>query len=260
MMHYQLFEAHKNLVGFTTERDGGVSVGNYQSLNLCHYVNDNPEHVARNRQIVCEQLGIDAAQLIFPRQTHSNHLLVIDEKFLKLTAKKQTALLEGVDALITVQKSICIGINTADCVPVLLFDPERNVIAVAHAGWRGTVARIAAKTAQQMIQEFQCRAENLLVAIGPSISAANYEVGNDVLAEFVKADFPTGKCFTKAPNSDKLQLDLWAANRWQLEELGILPEHIEVAGICTFDQADTYFSARKLGIHSGRIASCLMMK
>ena len=111
-----------------------------------------------------------------------------------------------------------------------------------------------------MIQEFQCRAENLLVAIGPSISAANYEVGNDVLAEFVKADFPTGKCFTKTPNSDKLQLDLWAANRWQLEELGILPEHIEVAGICTFDQADTYFSARKLGIHSGRIASCLMMK
>lgn len=260
MMHYQLFRAHTNLIAFTTKRKGGVSLGNYDSLNLCHYVNDNPEHVTRNREIVCEQLGIDSVQLIFPRQTHSDHFLVIDEKFLKLTTKKQTALLEGVDALITAEKSICIGINTADCVPVLLFDPEREVIAVAHAGWRGTVARIASRTAQHMIQDFRCSAENLLVAIGPSISAANYEVGNDVLAEFVKADFPTGKCFTKAPDSDKLQLDLWAANRWQLEELGILPEHIEVAGICTFDQADTYFSARKLGIDSGRTASCLMLK
>lgn len=259
-MNYSLFKPHKELFAMTTERDGGVSTGNYQSLNLCHYVNDMPENVMRNRQLFCDKFSIDFNHLIFPRQTHSDHILVIDKKFLKLTAKKQTALLEGVDALITAQKSICIGINTADCVPVLLFDPERNVIAVAHAGWRGTVARIAAKTAQQMIQDFQCRAENLLVAIGPSISAANYEVDNDVLAEFVKADFPTGKCFTKAPNSDKLQLDLWAANRWQLEELGILPEHIEVAGICTFAQADTYFSARKLGIHSGRIASCLMMK
>lgn len=259
-MNYSLFKTHERLLAITTERNGGVSTGNYESLNLCHYVNDNPENVTRNRQIFCNNLGIDASQLIFPRQTHSDHILVIDEKFLKLTTKKQTPLLEGVDALITAKKSICIGINTADCVPVLLFDPEREVIAVAHAGWRGTVARIAARTARQMIQNFRCSAENLLVAIGPSISAANYEVGNDVLAEFVKADFPTGKCFTKAPDSDKLQLDLWAANRWQLEELGILPEHIEVAGICTFDQADTYFSARKLGINSGRIASCLMMK
>ena len=260
-MYYSLFQQHvHHLLAISTERTGGFSVGNYASLNMCNYTGDDSEQVKNNRLRFCEQHNIDPKKLFSPRQTHSNNLLVIDEAFLKLTTEKQTTLLEGVDALITAQKSICIGINTADCVPVLLFDPERNVIAVAHAGWRGTVARIAAKTAQQMIQDFQCRAENLLVAIGPSISAANYEVGNDVLAEFVKADFPTGKCFTKATNSDKLQLDLWAANRWQLEELGILPEHIEVAGICTFAQADTYFSARKLGINSGRIASCLMMK
>lgn len=259
-MHYQLFEAHKNLVSFTTERYGGVSVGNYQSLNLCHYVNDNPEHVARNRQLFCDKLNIHHNQLVFPRQTHSDRLLVIDAHFLQQSTEKQTALLEGVDALITTEKNICIGINTADCVPILLFDPKQQVIAVAHAGWRGTVARIAAKTAQQLIQQFQCAPETLLVAIGPSISAANYEVGNDVLAEFVKADFPTGKFFSKNLHNGKLQLDLWEANRWQLEEVGILPKHIEVANICTFDQADTYFSARKLGIHSGRIASCLMMK
>jgi len=259
-MHYQLFEPHTNLVAITTERDGGVSTGNYQSLNLCHYVNDLPENVTRNRQLFCDKLNIHHNQLVFPRQTHSDRLLVIDAHFLQQSTEKQSALLEGVDALITAEKNICIGINTADCVPILLFDSKQQVIAVAHAGWRGTVARIAAKTAQQMIQQFHCAAEDLLVAIGPSISQKNYEVGNDVFAEFVKADFPTGKFFSKNPHSDKLQLDLWAANRWQLEELGILPEHIEVAGICTFDQADTYFSARKLGIQSGRIASCLMLK
>lgn len=259
-MHYQLFEQHTNLVAVTTERDGGVSTGNYQSLNLCHYVNDLPENVTRNRQLFCDKLNIHHNQLVFPRQTHSDRLLVIDAHFLQQSTEKQTVLLKGVDALITTEKNICIGINTADCVPILLFDPKQQVIAVAHAGWRGTVARIAAKTAQQLIQQFQCAPETLLVAIGPSISQKNYEVGNDVLAEFVKADFPTGKFFSKNLHNGKLQLDLWEANRWQLEEVGILPKHIEVANICTFDQADTYFSARKLGIHSGRTASCLMLK
>lgn len=259
-MTYQLFKDYKQLLAITTERLGGVSVGNYQSMNLCHYVNDNAVHVAKNRELFCRKYEIASDKLIFPRQTHGNRILVIDAHFLQQSVEKQTVLLKGVDALITTEKNICIGINTADCVPILLFDPKQQVIAVAHAGWRGTVARIAAKTAQQLIQQFQCAPETLLVAIGPSISQKNYEVGNDVLAEFVKADFPTGKFFSKNPHSGKLQLDLWEANRWQLEEVGILPKHIEVANICTFDQADTYFSARKLGIHSGRTASCLMLK
>ena len=259
-MTYQLFKDYKQLLSITTERRSGVSIGNYHSMNLCHYVNDNAVHVAKNRELFCKQHGIASDKLMFPRQTHGNRILLIDTPFLQQSVEKQTALLEGVDALITADKNICIGINTADCVPVMLFDPEHEVIGLAHAGWRGSVTFIAAKTALQMIRQFKCKPENLLVAMGPSISAKNYDVGNDTLMEFIKADFPTGKFFSKNLHNGNLQLDLWEANRWQLEEVGILPKHIEIAGICTFDQADTYFSARKLGIDSGRTASCLMLK
>ena len=167
-MHYQLFEQHTNLVAVTTERDGGVSTGNYQSLNLCHYVNDLPENVTRNRQLFCDKLNIHHNQLVFPRQTHSDRLLVIDAHFLQQSTEKQTALLEGVDALITTEKNICIGINTADCVPILLFDPKQQVIAVAHAGWRGLVAHIGAKPARQLIQHIQRPTVTWFVGVGPS--------------------------------------------------------------------------------------------
>ena len=153
--------------------------------------------------------------------------------------------------------AICIGVTTADCVPILIYDPVNKAIAAVHAGWRGTNSRIVQKTIQAMQVLYGTHPENVLVSIGVSISPDAYNVGEDLLLEFENSGFPTELIFCK--KEEILYLDLWKANKWLLTEMGVPVSQIEIANICSYTNADIYFSARKLGLKSGRMLSAIML-
>lgn len=259
MMRYALFEKYPALFALSTEREGGVSKGNYASLNMCDYTGDNPLSVETNRQIFCEKHRIARERLFMPHQTHGNRVSVLDEPFLQLSPALQRERLHGVDALVTDRKNVCIGISTADCVPLLLFDPVQEVVAAVHAGWRGTLAKIVTSTVETMSICFGSLPTHLLVQIAPCISVENYEVGRDLYELFRQKGFPVEQLFFEK-NNGKFHFDLKAANRFLLLEAGVLPDRIAVSECCTFRDSDRFFSARKLGIDSGRMFSCMMLR
>lgn len=258
MITYHLLEKYKEIAHFCTDRQGGVSVGNYASYNLSPYSGDQSENYTRNRLDLCEQLGINSGELIIPFQTHGSEILEIDDQFIQLSPTEMTLALNGIDGLFTRLQHICIGVTTADCVPLLFYDPEKKVIAVAHAGWRGTCARIAEKTIDTLRDKFDSHTSDIRIVIGPSISKEVYEVGKEVVDNFENAGFDISEiCLIK---NNKIYLDLWKSNRQSLEKAGVASEHIEVSGICTFTDHERFFSARRLGIKSGRMLSGIMLR
>ena len=135
MLEYGIMKPYSNISCFSTTRHGGCGEGKYTSFNCTHYCEDNPEHVAKNRDILCSLLPEQPVRLVIPRQTHTTNVRVVSD----LTTEGE---LQDVDAVVTDLKGYCLCVSTADCVPVLLYDKEKKVIAAVHAGWRGTVGRI----------------------------------------------------------------------------------------------------------------------
>lgn len=241
------------VVAFSTTRQGGVSQGNYGSLNINSYCGDDMEAVAENRRLLSLELPIpNASRIIVPHQVHDSVVQVIDEDTLG-----QQELIEGVDALITRLPGVCIGVSTADCIPIIIYDPVHHCAAAVHAGWRGTVKRIAESVARQMYAFYRSDYGEMQVMIGPGISLKNFEVGQEVYDEFLQAGFPMERIAAKHA---KWHIDLPLCNRLQLEQLGIRPENIRETGICTYDHADDFFSARRLGINSGRIFTGVILR
>lgn len=255
---YSLFEKY-HLCTFTTTRHGGVSRNNYSSFNLSLFSDDNEVDVLRNREILTGELGVSSDLFFVPFQTHEDKIKIIEASFLSLPASDQLEQLHGYDALITNVKNICIGITTADCVPLLIYDPIKHVLAVIHAGWKGTALRIAAKTVLQMMNEFDCKASDLLVAIGPSISPLMFEVGDEVGDAFVSERFDLEIISFRNKETGKLHIDLWKANIYPLLDLGIENKNIEVAEVCTY-QDENFFSARRQTILSGRMVTGGVLK
>jgi YfiH family protein len=244
----------------STTREGGVSKEKYASMNLCHYVGDNPEDVMENRRIFCHTLHVDPYRILFPRQTHDDKIINIDPDFLCLPEDSRQKLLYGMDAIVTNVAKVCIGISTADCVPVLLYDKDKQAIGAIHAGWRGTVRQITTQTVNFMANTFGTKPKDLIVAIAPCISKESYEVGDELYDTFDKAGFPVGILFSKNPGTGKFHLDLREANRGLLIKAGIPENNIYISELCTFKNPDIIFSARKSGIYSGRMASCIMLR
>ncbi|WP_108823035.1 peptidoglycan editing factor PgeF [Dysgonomonas sp. Marseille-P4361] len=244
-----------DLTHFVTTICGGVSNGNYSTFNLSLYSGDEIDAVAENRERLADTLGILEEDILVPYQTHEDKILLIDEAFLEKSDLEKVKLLNGVDALITNQKNICIGVTTADCVPVLLYDPVRNIFSAVHAGWKGTVLRIVEKVIDTMVYTFECSPSDIKAGIGPCISQPHFEVGKEVVQAFVEAGFPMEKIGVRNSNSGKMHIDLSLANKYSLIEKGVLPEHIETSNLCTFANPDKFFSARRQTIHSGRMLS-----
>jgi polyphenol oxidase len=242
-----------NITYFCTTRDGGVSEGNYSSLNLSEFTGDNFSSVNQNRQIIRKALGAENLQLVIPHQTHSTEVRIIDTTFNNLTDELRVEFLDEVDALVTALPGVCVAVTTADCVPITYFDGVKKIVAVAHAGWRGTCRRIAKNVVEVMVREFGCNPSDIHIFIGPSISPEVYEVGSDVVQEFDKAEFILPEIISR--KGEKYLLDLWQANVQVLTSCGIPRKNIKISGECTYTQQEKYFSARRLGIHSGRILS-----
>ena len=245
MLEYGILKPYSNIFGFSTTRHGGCGEGVYATFNCTHYCEDNPEHVKVNLETLASLLPECPRVIVIPRQTHTTNVQVIED----VPTPEE---LQDVDAVVTQLKDFCLCVSTADCVPVLLYDKEKEVIAAVHAGWRGTVGRIVEKTIEVMKSHYGSEGKDLVACIGPSISLESFEVGDEVYAAFEEAGFDMSRI---ARRYEKWHLDLWEANRMQLLAHGVLPEHIEVAGICTFQHHEDFFSARRLGIKSGRILS-----
>ena len=224
MLGYELMKAYPNISCFSTTRHGGCSKGNYASFNCNGYCGDEAEDVNRNRELLRSLLPGESVELVIPHQTHSDHVKVVD------TIHVNTEL-EGVDALVTDIPGYCLCVSTADCVPVLLYDTRKKVVAAIHAGWRGTVARIVEKTVSVMDNQYGSQGKDLIACIGPSISLEAFEVGDEVYQAFCEAGFDMNQIARKEA---KWHIDLWEANRQQLLAYGVKLEHIEISGICTY--------------------------
>lgn len=267
LTRYPVDGTNGRVEAFSTTRHSGVSTGNYGEFNINEFCGDQPECVAANRRALAEELGIDVEDIIIPHQTHGKTARRIDAAFLRLSADERRELLESVDAVYTDVPRVCVGVSTADCIPVLLFDFQHDVVAAVHAGWRGTVARIVESAIDAMRADFQSSPDKIAAWIGPGISMEAFEVGDEVYDAFCEAGFSMpdiARRFpadgAKAADGCKWHIDLVECNRRQLVAAGLDERNIYVSGICTYANCADYFSARRLGVNSGRIYSGIMLK
>lgn len=198
-----------------------------------------------------------------PRQVHGTDIIVVDDQ-IPYDATRELQDVEA-DAVITQQKDRWIGVRTADCVPVLLYDPVSQTVAAVHAGWRGTVKHIAKLVVEKMQSQMGIEVENLRVMIGPSICAESFEVGEEVAEEFVKAG--RSECVLRQVFGNhggmvrfaKPHVDLWQSNAMDLLEAGVPLEQIDCTPLCTYQNDNVLFSARRQGIETGRIVSAIRL-
>lgn len=245
--------------GFST-RLGGVSEGIYESMNLGFSRGDDLKNVEENYNRIAKTIGVSTEQMVCSDQTHTTNVKIITKEDAGkgiITPKDYT----DIDGLITNVPGICLVTYYADCVPLLFVDPVQKVIASSHSGWRGTVGKIGQITIQKMQSDFDCKPENILTAIGPSICQDCYEVSEDVICKFQEA-FPqdTWKDLFYQKENGKYQLNLWKANEWILLNFGILAEHLSVTNLCTCCNSDLLFSHRASHGKRGTLAAFLSLK
>lgn len=213
--------------GFSTRAGGASSVyGADQEQNLGWTPEDDPATVAANRLAFVEAVaGGSGFELVTVRQVHGAVVQVVARGIAPLSTPDGRAALQG-DGLVTNTPGLMIGVQTADCVPVLIADTRTRSVGAFHAGWRGTVARIVEVGVLTMVEQFGSHREDLIAAIGPSIGPCCFEVGEEVAAEFEPE-------FIARNANGKPYIDLWEANRRQLLNAGVSPEAISVVAECT---------------------------
>lgn len=217
----------------------------YSGFNPCHYTGDSPAHIVASRKALADYIGVSEERIILPRQTHSNVCKLIDEFPVDADG------LYGVDALVTRMKGVAIGVSTADCVPILLADTKAEVIAAVHAGWRGAVGGIIENSVEMMLAAGS-DVSRIKAAIGPCICPGCFEVGEEVAERFPESCVIRGL--------DKPHVDLPRFVRITLEKCGLDGESIAMPTACTRCRPDRYFSARAIGINSGRNFSMIMLR
>jgi polyphenol oxidase len=234
-------------------RHGGYSRDPFASLNVGRHVGDDPAAVEANHRAICAALGGDPARVVSARQVHSDRVARVDDDGHNADDGRT---LDDADALITDVPSLLLMLRFADCVPVWLYDPGHHAIGLAHAGWRGTAQRIAAKTVRAMGAAFGSRPEDVIAGLGPAIGPCCFEVGPDVIEAVRRAlpdaEAPVGRHGFGAIVPDASHLDLWEANAVQLRDEGV--RRIEVAELCTSCHVDAFFSHRREKGRTGRFA------
>ncbi|ASS75842.1 hypothetical protein CIG75_13200 [Tumebacillus algifaecis] len=234
---------------FTT-RNGG---------NLGLHVGDDPQRVIENREGIATELGVPLDAWVAGNQVHGSTVTVVTAKEKGRGARAQEDLLPDTDALITDVPGVALSTYAADCVPILFADDKRGAVGAAHAGWKGTVAKIAAKTVVAMKEEYGCDPAQLVVRIGPSIGPCCYEVDGAVV-QGVRENFGELADLLLTPNENgRWQFDLWKANEQALLEVGVLPMHILREDRCTSCGVETYFSYRKEQGKTGRHAGVIVL-
>lgn len=251
---------YKEILHFITTRRDGFSENHFHDFNLASHVGDKEENVLKNRLKLAQSVNVPARSFMISQQVHGTDIIIVNQKESYYKESGAFSTLGECDAMITALKGICLLIFIADCVPLLLYDSKKKVIALVHAGWKGTVGLITQKTVYKMQSYFECRSQDIICAIGPSIGPCCYQVGDEVIT-MVKEVFPQGKHLIHSlSDKGKGYFNLWEANKLQLLECQIPEENIEIAGICTYCNSKLFFSSRKESGHTGRFAAGIMLK
>jgi polyphenol oxidase len=255
LQHFS-FSTHRHTACVST-RIGGVSGSPFDSLNVSYSVGDDATAVAENRRRVLAGIGQPIDALTMLRQVHSANVMVVDDTHRGRGAHSEADVVADGDALITATPGVVIAVLVADCVPVVMVDPVRDVVAVAHAGWRGTVAHVTARTVEQMVGLFGCDPVDLVAGIGPSIGATSYEVGPEVVAR-ARAEFDD-RPDVVIERDGRFAFDLWLANAHDLQRSGLRADAIECSAIDTRTSTDRFFSHRA-GHPTGRFMALAALR
>ena len=230
-------------------RLGGISEAPYDTLNLGRTVGDSEQAVQENDRRICNELGFSKASLVTGYQVHSDVVAVVGPA-------ERAIVLPTTDALVTDSPAVSLTLRFADCVPVLFYDPRRQVIGIAHAGWKGTVDRICVKVVAKMESVFGSRPSDVLAGIGPAIGPCCYQVGDDVVERVVGSFAYADELLLPQPDGS-VHFDLWTANRRQLEDAGVTA--VEEARICTACRHDEFFSHRADRGKTGRFGAFIAL-
>lgn len=237
---------------FTT-RQGGVSTGHLQSLNLGTHRGDDPENVLENYRILGCAVGFSPEQLVLTKQTHTDIVLTVGKE--QLGAGLLGPSLPECDGLITNTPGVALAAFTADCTPILLHDPVTGAVGAVHAGWRGTAAAIGGKAVLAMVENFGCKPENICAAIGPNIAKCCFETDGDVPAAMVDR-YGTAAGEFLWQRGEKYYLDLKGINALSLQQVGV--RNIVISHLCTACEPDRFWSHRKVGNLRGSQAGIIL--
>lgn len=238
-------------------RYGGVSEGIFGTLNLSYTRGDKKEAVDENYRRIAKVLECEVSDIVCSDQTHTTNIRKVTKADCGKGVVKERDYTD-VDGLVTDEEGIVLATFYADCVPLYFLDPVKKVIGLAHSGWRGTVGRIGAKMIGMMTDEYGCRKEDILAAVGPSICQDCYEVSEDVAEQFKKEFGESVLTVGKEPG--KYQLDLWKANEMVFLQAGLLPKQITVTDICTCCNSELLFSHRASNGQRGNLGAFMMIK
>lgn len=233
-------------------RQGGVSTGIYDGLNVGTGSSDDPAKIAENRKRAASYFAVEPAFLVNPWQTHSNEVIIVDRPF---EGERPKA-----DAIVTKTKNIAIGVLTADCGPILFADTNAGVIGAAHAGWKGAVSGVLENTIATM-ESLGAKRDNIIAVLGPSISQSNYEVGPEFLDFFIGVSAMNLRWFEPCENSNHSMFDLWGYTIDRLTKAGVKTDCVEQ---CTYANEENFYSYRRTTHRKepdyGRQISALMLR
>ncbi|MDD2962236.1 MAG: peptidoglycan editing factor PgeF [Muribaculaceae bacterium] len=251
---------YKEIIDFGLGKGGTKSDEAYSGDTVCDYTGDSIEHIFSNRYALVDALELPGINyLIQPLQSHTNNVELINGAFFQLSLTERAKKLQNVDAIVTNIPNIAIGINTADCVPILLYDPVKHIIAAAHAGWRGTASKIAERTIEAM-QALGSNPADIVAGIDAAISQECYEVGDEVIEAISTTGIDLDSAATRNSDTGKYHIDLKECNRQIIINCGVKAENIKVSPYCTYSNPQKYYSARRQGINSGRNFTGIMIK
>ena len=262
LLEYKGLNRFDWLVNAFSTREGGVSEGQYATMNFSVSMGDDPAKVARNFELFGEAIGVRPEDMVYADQKHTDHVMVAGaaHKGMGVTRERDFS---GVDGLVTDEPGVCLVTSFADCVPLYFADPVHRAIGLTHSGWRGTVAKIGTRTIELMHEKYGTNPSDLVCCIGPCIGRECYEVSEDVAKEFEAAYKPQEYgmiCAPREGTDSKYLLDLPLANYEQFVDCGVAPGNIYMPDLCTACNSDLLHSHRATGGKRGGMCAFLMIR
>lgn len=251
LKYYQFNSLLNIAVHAVFTRRGGVSTGQWSSLNMGGSVGDDPANVSTNRIRAFDALGRDPESVYDVWQVHGAKTSYAVEP------RHPNSHADKADIILTDSPAVTLYMRFADCTPLLLVDPVKRVVGLAHAGWQGTVKGVGYEAVRAMCERYGSHPEDIYAAIGPAIGPDHYEVGDNVI-DAVRASFGDYAEMLLPEVGERRHFDLWAANRLQLEQAGVV--HIENAELCTACHTDDWFSHRQEQGKTGRFGVLMGLK
>ncbi len=236
-------------------RVGGVSRGQYSTLNTSFSNGDDFALVEENYRRLCDAVKIDISHLVLSRQTHTNNVRIVTKSDCGIGYTRPSFC--DVDGLITAERGVALVTQYADCTPLLFCDPVKRVCATSHAGWRGTVTQIGRVTVDKMVNEFGCKREDIIAAIGPCICENCYEVDTPVYEAFKNSGINLEGVFKAGKDKEHFMLNLVNANKNILLSAGVLEKNIDISDICTCCNSEYLHSHRATGGKRGNLAAII---